>query len=208
MPNSPILHRFDFTDHAIEIFIPDGIRVKEEYKKGGTDVVSPYWAKIWPAAVGLCYFLQDRLHYIKDKKVLELAAGLGLPGIFCASYASEVCISDIEAEAVAIMQLSVAKQQLKNVACRVVDWNQLEEVAIPDVLLLSDINYEPAQFEKLLSIIQYFLSNRCTILLSTPQRLMAKNFINQLLPLCAEQATVPLEWHGQQTAISVFVLKD
>jgi predicted nicotinamide N-methyase len=202
------LQQFLFNNHRIEIFIPDSSAIKDNYKKGVADFTSPYWAKLWPSAIGLCQFLQNNLHYIKNKKVLELAAGLGLPGIFCATHASQVCISDIEPQAVALVQQSVLHNKLANITCRVIDWSDCEKVAIPDVLLLSDINYEPAQFEKLLSVIRYFLSNHCTIILSTPQRLMAKDFINQLLPYCKEQATTTADLDGQQTDISIFVLKE
>ena len=165
-------------------------------------------AKVWPAAVGLCIFLQNNLHYIKNKKVLELAAGPGLPGIFCAAYACQVCISDIKPQAVALARLSATQHQLENISCRVIDWNDLQDVPLPEVLLLSDINYEPSQFEQLLSVIHYFLDNQCTIILSTPQRLMAKDFINQLLLFCEEQTETEVELEGQKTNISVFVLKN
>ena len=51
-----------------------------------------------------------------------------------------------------------------------------------DVLLLSDINYEPQAFETLFNVIISFLEKGTTILLSTPQRLMAKPFIDRILP--------------------------
>ncbi len=208
MPYTHTIHSFHFHNHHIEIFIPNRKLIKDDYKKGEADFTSPYWAKLWPSAIGLCQFLQNNLHYIQNKKVLELAAGLGLPGMFCASRASQVCISDIEPQAVELARQSALHNQLANVTCHVIDWNNLEEVAIPDTLLLSDINYEPAQFEKLLSVIRYFLSNHCIIILSTPQRLMAKDFITQLLPNCKEQATVTADLEGQPTDISVFVLKE
>lgn len=208
MPPTPTIQTIIFNNHRIEIFIPDSTLVKDDYKKGFADFTFPYWAKLWPSAIGLCQFLQNNLQYIKNKKVLELAAGLGLPGIFCATHASQVCISDIEPQAVALVQQSVLHNKLSNVTCQVIDWNNLKEVAIPNTLLLSDINYEPAQFEKLLSVIRYFLSNHCTLILSTPQRLMAKDFINQLLPYCKKQATTTADLDGQQTDISIFVLKE
>jgi predicted nicotinamide N-methyase len=203
----PVLQTFFINDKGIEIFVPDPVLLKETYTKKGENAVSLYWAKVWPAAVGLCNFLQNNLHYIKNKNILELAAGPGLPGIFCAAYARQVCISDIEPLAVALARLSATLHQLENVSCRVIDWNDLQDVPLPEVLLLSDINYEPSQIEQLLSVIVYFLDNDCTIILSTPQRLMAKDFINQLLLFCKEQTETEVEMEGQKTTISIFVLK-
>jgi predicted nicotinamide N-methyase len=207
MPHTAILQHFLIGNQRIEIFTPDGSRVKEDYKNGQSNSISPYWARVWPAAIGLCHFLQENLHYIQNKRVLELAAGLGLPGIFCAAYTHKVCISDIEPQAVELARQSALHNKLVNVDCRVINWNDVPEVAVPDVLLLSDINYEPAQFEKLLSVISYFLANQCTIILSTPQRLMAKDFITRLLLYCKEHTATEIELENQKADISIFVLK-
>ena len=202
MSLAPTLHRFIIRQQAVEIFVPDADAWKT------ATVHSPYWAKVWPSAIGLCYFIADNPTYVQNKKVLELAAGLGLPGIFCASKAAEVCISDIEPESMKLAKQSASHNQLANVTCLVLDWNLLEEIEIPDVLLLSDINYDPAQFDKLASVIRYFLSRHCTILLSTPQRLMAKEFITMLLPFCKKQTTIVVDLEEQQTDISILVLAE
>jgi len=207
MHSSPVLQTFFIHDKGIEIFVPNPLLIKETYKNNGEDPASLYWAKVWPAAIGLCNFLQDHFSYITNKNILELAAGPGLPGIFCAAFARQVCISDIEPQAVELARFSATHHQLKNVSCRTIDWNDLSGVPLPEILLLSDINYAPSQFEQLLSVMHYFLNNECTIILSTPQRLMAKDFINQLLPFCKEQAETEVEKEGQKTIISVFVLK-
>ena len=207
MHPSPVFQTFFINDKSISIFVPDPLLIKETYKSNEEGSASLYWAKVWPAAIGLCTFLQKNLHYIENKNVLELAAGPGLPGIFCAAYARKVCISDKEPQAVSLARLSAAHHQIKNLSCLVIDWNYFKEVPLPEVLLLSDINYEPSQFEQLLSVVHYFLENDCTIILSTPQRLMAKDFINQLLLYCKEQAETEVEMEGQKTIISIFVLK-
>jgi predicted nicotinamide N-methyase len=190
----------------IDIFVPDNQSILASYQKGEPCFDSPYWARIWPAAIGLCSFLQEHLHYIQHKKVLELAAGLGLPGIFSAAYAQQVCISDKEMAAVALIEQTIQHHKLTNTSCRIIDWNYLDDIDIPEVLLLSDINYEPAQFTQLLTVINHFIAAGCTILLSTPQRLMAKDFINELLFFCKEQSSGMVPEEAGQAAVSVFVL--
>lgn len=143
----PVLQTFFINENGIEIFVPDPVFIKETVKDKGENPAMLYWAKVWPAALGLCVFLQNNLHYIKNKNVLELAAGPGLPGIFCAAYARQVCISDKEPKAVELARLSATHHQLQNVSCRTIDWNDLKDESLPEILLLSDINYEPSQFE-------------------------------------------------------------
>lgn len=208
MTQPAILKTFFIGNKEVEIFVPNPDDLIAAYKKEEKGATAFYWAKVWPAAIGLCNFLHENLSYVIDKKVLELAAGPGLPGFFCAGYASHVCISDIEPAAVALVQQTIVHHQLKNVDCYVVDWNELEAVSIPEIVLLSDINYDPAQFDQLMIAIHFLLGKHCTIILSTPQRLMAKEFINQLLQFCKVQTEVQVEMLGTKTNISVFVMKN
>ncbi len=76
--------------------------------------------------------------------------------------------------------------QLANVTGKVLNWNQLPHDITADVLILSDINYGPNQFDRLNKVLQWFLQKGTTILISTPQRLMAKPFIEKLLPWCSQ----------------------
>ena len=50
---------------------------------------------IWDASIILSRFIFDSLHEkIRNKRVLELGSGVGLPGIMAARYAREVYMSD------------------------------------------------------------------------------------------------------------------
>jgi predicted nicotinamide N-methyase len=89
----------------------------------------------------------------------------------------------------------------------VADWNDYASLPMPDTILLSDVNYEPVQFNQLLKVIQVYLQNHCTVLLSSPQRLMAKPFIEQLLPFCKQQEEIMVTEKGIETAVSIFVLQ-
>ncbi len=203
-----ILQTFFIGNKSLDIFVPDPVSLLAAYKKETKEATSLYWTKVWPAAIGLCTFLANNLHYIQNKKVLELAAGAGLPGIFCAAYAQAVCISDIEAEAVALIEQSIKHHQLKNTKSYIIDWNRLAPIPSPEIVLLSDINYNPAQFEELLVAINYLLSKKCTIILSTPQRLMAKDFINELLVFCKEQKEIEVGLGNTRVNINVIVLSN
>lgn len=138
---------------------------------------------------------------------MEIAAGLGLPSIFAASRARQVYTSDIEPEAVRLVALSAKLNKFQNIKCRVMDWENLDDTIIPDTLLLSDINYEPGQFEKLQVMVLHYLNKQTTVVLSTPQRLMAKSFINLMLPYCKHTKTVQVNSDSTIADISIFVLR-
>jgi len=209
MTTSATLQNFEFGPDHLQLFVPDLTIVKEQYqhlKKENSSVAFPYWSQVWPAALGLCQFLVNHPHFIQHKRVLELAAGLGLPSLLAARYAHEVYASDHIPEAVELMKRSAAHNGIRNMKCSLLDWNNLPDTISTDLLLLSDINYDPAEFEIVFNVLQNFLNNGTTIILSTPQRLMAKPFIDRLLPFCIKREEVLVKNASQQMIISVMVL--
>ena len=167
----------------------------------------PYWAQVWPAAIALAQFVVNHPKYTKNKTVLELAAGLGLPSLAAAPLAKNVACTDYITTAVEVAQQSANYNGFDNVQCYTLDWNALPHDLETEVLLLSDVNYEPQQFEVLYNVMQRFLQKGTTILLSTPQRLMAKPFILQLLPFCVVQQQAYVQQPKEEVAITILVLQ-
>ena len=210
---SPSLHvqHLERPGYNISLFVPDAQEVHDSYyrqKQVHAQVPFPHWTKLWPAALALGDFIHQHPQLVQNKSVLELAAGLGLPSFVAARYAKDVCCSDYLEAAVATMAKSAQHLKLSNVTCRVLDWNHLPDDITADVLLFSDINYDPGQFDQLYQVIQRFLLQGTLILLTTPQRLMAKPFIERLLPFCRQQYEISVFHHQQHTPVSLLVLMD
>jgi methyltransferase-like protein 23 len=190
---------------AIKLFVPDVTAIRRAYTNG---LISfPYWAQVWPSAIALSEFIIDNSHLVQNKKLLELGAGLGLPSLVSSAYAASVLCSDKDADAVEIISKSAAENDINNLQTVMIDWEAPVEINA-DVLLLSDINYEPGVFQKLNELIFQFIKNGTTILLATPQRLMAKPFIGPLLKFCVNQEEMFVTHQGERTAITVLVLED
>ncbi|MBO9591525.1 MAG: methyltransferase [Niabella sp.] len=190
-------------DRRLEIFMPPPDVVQQAYIHNKN---AAYWAQVWPAAVGLCIFLQQHPQYITGQKVLELAAGLGLPGLYAASLARRVTISDKEALAGSYVKRSATHLQLNNVTVEALDWKDAIAQPLPDVVLLSDVNYAPEVFAELKKVIGHFLQQAVTVIISTPQRLVAKPFITTLLPYAAVQWSTAVALDNREADVSVFVL--
>jgi len=198
------LKSFSFGNLNIKLWVPSLAALRNSFPKSDSDDF-PYWAKLWPSAVVMANFITENPAVIKGKKIVEIAAGLGLPGIVAAHFASNVVISDYLPEAVAMIQSSVAANELKNVDCPLLNWTSLPDSLTADVLLLSDINYDPAAFEVLYEVLIRFLENGTTIVLATPQRLMAKPFIERFMPFCIQQSEAQTD--DELTFISIFVFQ-
>ena len=198
------LQAFAIEDTQLEIYVPELTAVAQVYSE---NKIEAYWAQVWPASVGLCGYLYKHPEYITDKNVLELAAGLGLPGLYIARLAKQIHITDRDANAVRCVQQSVIHLQLSNVNVSVLDWKDARHLPLPEVLLLSDVNYEPAVFNELQQVLEFFLQNNVKVIISTPQRLVAKQFINSLQQYFSDQWSTCIESEGKSTDVSVFVLQ-
>ena len=166
----------------------------------------PYWAKVWPSAIALHNVLQKHPSLIKDKTVLELGAGIGLPALMMAGITKSTQISDYDLEAVALLKKNIEHLQLQNAEALQLDWNNVPENLNPEVVILSDVNYDPIQFDTLINLIDKFVNQGCTILLSTPQRIMASPFVQKLETYIKDRYEVLVDEKGIKKEISILVL--
>lgn len=198
--------QFHFNGHGVTLYLPQAAAVYQAYVHNAT-TATPYWSRLWPAAVGLCTFLAANPTWVQNKNVVELAAGLGLPSLLAAQWATTVLSTDIDARACAFIAASAKANHITNLSATVLDWAGLGDMDTPDVVLLSDVNYDPAAFSVLLAQIKQVLGKGSTIVLSTPQRLMAKAFIETVLPWCIASQQVPVVLEDKPTVISIYVLQ-
>jgi predicted nicotinamide N-methyase len=190
-----ILQSFAFGALNIELFVPDPDAIRNWYelvKVGDPQAPFPFWAKVWPSAIAMADYLQQNPDIITGKNVLELAAGLGLPTLVAAQYADHVCCSDYINEAVHVAKQNVLLNRLMNVDCQVYDWNHLPEDLSADILLMSDVNYQPEEFDQLTTVCERFLLRGTVIILTTPGRIMAKEFVSRLDTWCVEKSEIPV----------------
>jgi predicted nicotinamide N-methyase len=166
----------------------------------------PYWAKVWPSAIALLNLLQKHPILIKDKNVIELGAGIGLPSLMMADIAKSIQISDYNLDAVELLRKNIEYLELENAEALQLDWNALPEAIYPEVVILSDVNYDPTQFETLTKLIERFLHQGSTIILSTPQRIMASPFVQKLEGYIIERHEALVDENGIPKEISILVL--
>jgi predicted nicotinamide N-methyase len=124
-----------------------------------------------------------------------------------ARWASTVICYDHNQTAIEFAALSTEYHQLKNVNTCTIDWNQLPPYLETDVVLLSDVNYDPSAFEWQQEIILSFLQKNVTVLLSTPQRIQARSFLLPLMNYCRHNEEFHIKHEDKEVIISVMVLK-
>lgn len=200
-----ILHFYNL----LPLFIPDPERVKSTYellKIKDPQTPFPFWAQIWPAAKAMTTYLEKNPHWIQNKHVLEIGAGIGLPSFSIATKAATVQISDYDAEAVLYLEKNIAYAAYSNVKAMCLNWNDIPATINAEVLLLSDVNYAPETFATLLKMIQRFLKNGTQIILSTPQRITISPFAEVLLPYIKESTVLKIDHLQQWIDIRILIL--
>jgi len=169
---------YQYGEISLTLVMPKQNQLRKDWQENRLSHF-PFWGKCWPAAEALAEFLVKHPYYVQDKKVLELAGGLGLPSLVAAQFAKEVCCSDFLPDPLQYIKASADLNGIHYLSTRIINWQQLPKDLSADVLLLSDINYNPSDFDILNQMIQHFLDKHTLILLSTPQRIMGKAFIEQ-----------------------------
>ena len=194
---------------GLQLHVPDPEKVRSTYEETITidpDTAFPFWARIWPSSLALTSFLQKEPHWTASKHVLEIGAGIGLPSFSICQEALSLVISDHSREAVALMEKNIQTLGLSNAKAMYLDWNDFPSNLSADTVLFSDINYDPEQFEALLTLVQQLLEKGTAIVIATPERISAVSFAVQLEPYvtCSVLETVVT---GQKTIdIRIFVL--
>ncbi len=166
----------------------------------------PFWVKIWPAAKAMVAFLQKEPQWITNKKVLEIGAGIGFPSFAIANHTISIIISDYSTDAVELIQENINYLKINNATAMCLDWNNFPPNIIADTIILSDVNYDPSQFEALNQLIQYLLNKGSTLIIATPQRIIASPFVKMLQPSIKKMYTEEVQHENQLLSISICIL--
>nr|XP_019601026.1 PREDICTED: methyltransferase-like protein 23 isoform X2 [Rhinolophus sinicus] len=124
-----------------------------------------YGMYVWPCAVVLAQYLWFHRRCLPGKAVLEIGAGVSLPGIIAAKCGAEVTLSDSSElpHCLEICQKSCQMNDLPQVHVVGLTWGHVSQdlLALPsqDIILASDVFFEPEDFEDILTTV-YFLMQK------------------------------------------------
>ncbi|MBV9879681.1 MAG: methyltransferase domain-containing protein [Gemmatirosa sp.] len=130
----------------------------------------PYGVALWPAAIALAHDVAARPDAFDGRRVLELGAGTGLPGIVAASLGAHVVQSDRKALALEVCRRNGVRNGVSTITYRLADWTAWDDSARYDWILGSDILYGAAMHEPLARIFRENLAPGGRVLLADPFR--------------------------------------
>jgi len=140
----------------------------------------PYGVVLWPAAIALAHEVASHADAFRGRRVLELGAGTGLPGIVAASLGARVVQTDRQEMAMSICRRNGERNGAGGIEHRLADWADWDDAARYDFIIGSDILYAEATHPHLRRIFETGLAPGGRILLSDPFRAVSLRLLEAL----------------------------
>lgn len=131
----------------------------------------PYGIALWASTIALGQVIITREKEFRNKEVLELGAGTGLPGIIASSLrAKRVVQTDKNNLAMTLCKRNCELNGIKTIEHRLEDWTNWNNAEKYDWIIGSDILYNLDLHPHLMQIFESNLSPNGRILISDPFR--------------------------------------
>jgi predicted nicotinamide N-methyase len=139
-----------------------------------------YGFLLWESAVGLARKLTQEATQMQGKQVLELGAGVGLPGLVARSLGANIRQTDYQADALALAAWNAQQNEITGIETFLADWRAWRHPPRYDLILGADVLYDASLHFYLEAIFRKNLRPGGRLLLADPGRPQALDFAVQL----------------------------
>lgn len=167
-------------DEAIDI-ICQAMTPDEQLDPFAEDLC-PYFGILWPAAEALAEFLDENPQLVKNKTVLELGCGLGLPSLVASHLGGKVLATDFHPD---VEEYFLRNCRHSSVECQYkrLNWREENVQEKFDVVIGSDVLYESKHPLEVAKGLLRFVKEGGTIILSDPGRSYLQQFLTAMKEL-------------------------
>jgi predicted nicotinamide N-methyase len=165
-------------DEAIDLICQ--AMTPEEQLDPFAEELCPYFGVLWPSAEGLVEYLIQNPELVKDKTVLELGCGSGLPSLVASHLGGKVLATDYHPD---VEEYFLRNCRHSSIDCRYQRLNWREDrkaIGTFDVVIGSDVLYESRHPREVVRGLLKFVKPGGTILLSDPGRSYLQQFVNAM----------------------------
>lgn len=169
----------------------------------------PFWAELWPAALGLTRFIADNAHLVARRSVLELGAGVGLAGIAARLAGADLLQTDYLEEALRFIRVNSLRNGLSEPRLLLADWRAFPEIGRFDLVLGADILYERTLHDDLMAVIEKTVKPDGLVWLADPGREAAVEFILKMTERgwSLSQTQTPVNHENKLLSIDIYQLR-
>lgn len=140
----------------------------------------PYGVMLWPASLALAHELLARGERLRGKRVLELGAGTGIPGIVAATLGARVLQVDRSEVALHVCRLNMERNQATSVTLQHADWNEFHSPEPFDLILGADVLYATSMHARLRAICESYLAPDGQVVFADPLRAESLTMLGEL----------------------------
>lgn len=140
----------------------------------------PYWATVWPAALGLARWLADSPLLPVD--TLEIGCGIGLAGLVAAARGSVVAQTDYSLPALRLAMANARRNAIpaSRISHWLADWRAWPLGSTYPRLIASDVLYDRELHEPVQAVLERALAPGGEALLADPCRIPGLDFAARL----------------------------
>lgn len=164
-------------DEAIDL-ICEAMTPDEQLDPFAEDLC-PYFGILWPAAEALAEYIAENASLVKNKTVLELGCGLGLPSLVASHLGGQVLATDFHPD---VEEYFLRNCRHSSVECEYQRLNWREENVSQkfDVVIGSDVLYESKHPREVALGLLRFVKDDGMIILSDPGRSYLQQFLTAM----------------------------
>ncbi len=140
----------------------------------------PYGVALWPAAIALAREVAARADAFRGRRVLELGAGTGLPGLVAAALGGRVTQTDRDELALAVCRRNGERNGVRTIAYRLADWADWADAGRYEWIIGADMLYGETTHPHLRRIFAANLAAGGRILLADPFRAVSLRLLESL----------------------------
>ncbi len=141
----------------------------------------PFGLLLWESAPALAADLAENAEIVTGKSLLELGAGVGLPGIVARAHgAAAVRQTDHISEALTLCRANAETNGVDGIELALANWDAWTDARSYDVIIGSDVIYERSAHAPLAAILECNLAPGGRVLLADQGRMDTPKFLDDL----------------------------
>lgn len=197
-------HTHEFGTHDIHLRT---LRDNQQFPDGDIDVEAleisaaswPHFGTVWASGEVLAHLLLD--YGVEGKRILEIGCGIGLPSMLLNHRHADITATDYHPDAEAFMRFNTDLNEENAIPFFLSDWkNENALLGTFDLLIGSDILYEPDHGDLLSAFIERHANYNCEIIVVDPGRRQYSGFSKKMVELgfeCQQSKPVNTDYLAQ-----------
>ena len=152
-----------------------------ESKKAGVPPASwPLFGVVWPSGMMLADVMDS--YPVHGLRILEVGCGLGLASLVVHNHGADITASDYHPMAEKFMLKNIGLNKFAPIKFEVINWSKIDNsLGKFDLIIGSDVLYEPNHPMLLANFIERHASGICTVIIVDPGRRQRTEFTRRMI---------------------------